>query len=131
LSDQNIPAEKSEALDSQPMLKHAKVGWVIRTSPLRNQRHWTHLLSWNMQRLVEWSGHPHWEIKGTGLTSYVRTCKGWLSDQDILAEKSEALDSQTMLEHAKVVSVILIRTANYTHIKSTYLIDILLHQTLV
>jgi len=97
LNDQNIFSEKSKTLDSQSMLEHAKVGWVIRTSLLRNQRHWTHSLHWNMQRLVEWSGHLFWEIRGTGLTAYIGTCKDWLSDQDISSEKSEALDSQTML----------------------------------
>ena len=88
------------------MLKHAKVVWVIRTSPMRNQRHWTHLLWWNMQRLFKWSKHFFWEIRGTGLTPYIGTCKGCLSDQDIPPGKSEALDSLTMLEHAKVVWVI-------------------------
>jgi hypothetical protein len=82
LSDQDILTEKSEALDSQPMLEYAKVVWVIRISQLRNQRHWTHILCWNMQRLFEWSG------------------------PDIPTEKSEALDSHTMLEHAKIVWVI-------------------------
>jgi len=106
LSDQDIPPEKSEALDSHTMLEHAKVVWVIRASLLRSQRHWTHILCWNMQRLFEWSGHLSWEIRGTRLTRYVGTCKGCLSDQDILPEKSEALDSQPMLEHAKVVWVI-------------------------
>jgi hypothetical protein len=106
LSDQDIPTEKSEALDSQPMLKHAKVVWVIRTSQLRNQRHWTYSLCWNMQKLFEWSKHLNWEIRGTRLTSYVGTCKDCLSDQDIPTEKSEALDSHTMLEYAKIVWVI-------------------------
>jgi len=106
LSDQNISSEKSEAVDSHPMLEHAKVGWVIRTSLLRNQRHWTHILCWNMQRLVEWSEHLFWEIRGTGLTFYVGICKGWLSDQNISSEKSEALDSHTILEYAKVGWVI-------------------------
>jgi len=106
LSDQNISSEKSEALDSHTMLEHARVVWVIRRSLLRNQRHWTHILCWNMQRLFEWSEHFFWEIRGTGLTSYVGTCKGCLSDQNITSEKSEALDSPTILEHAKVVWVI-------------------------
>ena len=51
----------------------------------------THILCWNMQRLFEWSGYPSWEIRDTGLTCYIGTCKGCLSDQDILPEKSEAL----------------------------------------
>ena len=103
LSDQNIPPEKSEALDSHPMLK---VVWVIRTSLLRNQRHRTHPLWWNMQRLFEWLGHLSWEIRATGLTFYVGTYKGCLSDQDIPSEKSEPLDPPTMMKHAKVVWVI-------------------------
>ena len=119
LSDQDISFEKSEALNSHTMLEHAKVVWVIRTSLLRNQRHWTHMLCWNMQRLFEWSGHPSWEIRGTGLTNYVGTCKGCLSNQDIPPEKSEELDSHPMLEHAKVVWVIrtsLLRTQrHWTH----------------
>jgi len=115
LSDQDIPPEKSEALDSQAMLEHAKVVWVIRVSLLRNQRHWTHMLYWNMQRLFEWSGHLSWEVRGTGLTCYIGTCKGCLSDQDIFSEKSEALDSQPMLEHAKVVWVIRTSLRNQRH----------------
>ena len=106
LSDQDIPPEKSGELDSPTMLEHAKVVWVIRTSLLKNQRHWTHHLCWNMQKLFERSGHPSCDIRGTGLTSYVRTCKCCLSDQDIPPEKSETLDSPTMLEHTKVVWVI-------------------------
>ena len=106
LSDQDIPPEKSEPLDSHSMLEHAKVGWVIKTSLLRNQRHWTHWLWWNMQKLFEWSEHSFWEIRGTGLTPYVGTYKGCLSDQDIFFEKSEALDPHSMLEHAKIVWVI-------------------------
>jgi len=78
LSDQNI---KSEALDSHTMLEHAKIVWVIKTFLQRNQRHWTHILYWNIQRLFEWSGHSSWEIRDTGLTSYIGTCKGCLSDQ--------------------------------------------------
>ena len=103
LSDQDISSEKSEALDSHTILEHAKINWVIKTSLLRNQRYWTHILCWNMQRVVEWSEHLFWEIRGTGLTFYVGT---WLSDQNISSEKSEALDSHTMLEHAKVGWVI-------------------------
>ena len=106
LSDQNIPPEKSEAPDSQPMLEHGKIIWVIRISLLRNNRHQTHSLCWNMQRLLEWSGHPFWKVRGTGLTSYIGTCKGCLSDQDILSEKSGALDLHTILKHANVVWVI-------------------------
>ena len=56
-----------------------------------------------MERLVEQSEHFFWKIRGTGLTAYVGKSKGWLSNQNILAEQSVALDSQAMLEHAKVV----------------------------
>jgi len=105
LTGQDIPPEKSEAL--------------------------THPLCWNMQRSFDWSGHPSWEIRGTGLTFYVGTCKGHLTDQDILLrnqstgltsyvgtckghltdqdippEKSEALDSPAMLKHAKAIWLI-------------------------
>ena len=106
LTDQDIPPEKSEALHSQSKLGHAKVIWLIRTSPLRNQRHCTHPLCWNMQRSFDWSGHPSREIRSTALTFYVGTCKGHLTDQDIPPEKSEALHSQAMLEHAKVIWLI-------------------------
>ena len=120
LSDQGIPHEKSEALDSPSMLEHAKIVWVIRRSLLRNQRHWTHILCWNMQRLFEWSGHSSWVIRGTRLTAYVGTCKGCLSDHDISPKKSEALDSPPMLKHAKVVWVIrtspLRNQRHWTHI---------------
>jgi len=120
LSDQDIPSEKSQALDSHAMLEHAKVVWVIRTSLLRNHRHWTHTLCWNIQRLLEWSGHLFWEITGTRPTNYVRTCKGCLSDQDIPSDKSEALDLHTMLKHAKVAWVIrtslLINQRHWTYI---------------
>ena len=103
LSNQDIFSEKSEALDSQAMLEHTNVVWAIRTSLLRNQRHWTHMLCWNMQMLFEQSGHLFWEIRSTGLTSYVGTCKYCLSNQNISSEKSEALDSQAMLEHTNIV----------------------------
>ena len=106
LTDQNIFHEKSEALHSQPMLEHAKVIWLIKTSFLRNQRHCTHSLCWNMQRWFNWSEHPSWEIRDTALTAYVGTCKGDLTDQNILSEKSEALHSHPMLEHAKVIWLI-------------------------
>jgi hypothetical protein len=56
-----------------------------------------------MQRLFKQLVYSSWEIRGTGLTNYIGTCKGCLSDQNILPEKSEALDSPAMLEHAKVV----------------------------
>ena len=109
-----FPPEKSKAVDSQAMLEHTKVVWVIRTFLLRNQRHWTHQLCWNMQRLFEWSGqllrnqrywthmlcwnmqrlfewsrHPSWEIRSTRLTNYIGICKGCLGDQDIPPKKSE------------------------------------------
>ena len=106
LTDQNILSEKSEALHSHPMLEHAKVIWLIRISFLRNQRHCTHTLCWNMQRSFDWSEHLSWEIRGTTLTRYVGTCKGHLTDQNILPEKSEALYSQAMLEHTKVIWLI-------------------------
>jgi len=38
-----------------------------------------------------------------GPTACVGTCKDCLSNQDIFSEISEALDSQSMLEHAKIV----------------------------
>jgi len=106
LTDQNIFSEQSEALHSLPMLEHAKVIWLIRTFFLRNQRHCTHLLFWNMQRSFDWSEHSSWAIRGIALTSYVGTCKGHLTDQNILPEQSEAFHSHTMLEHAKVIWLI-------------------------
>ena len=131
LSNQDISPKKSEAVDSHAMMEHTKVVWVIRTSFLKNQRHWTHMLCWNMERLFEWSEYPSWEIRGTGLTCYVRTCKSclcdqnipwkirgteltryigickdFLSDQYIPPEKLEALDLLAILEHAKVFGVI-------------------------
>jgi hypothetical protein len=106
LTDKNISSEKSEALDSQSMLEHAKVIWLIRTSLLRNQRHLTHMLCWNMPRSFDWSEHLFWEIRGTRLTSYIGTCQSHLTDQNISSEKSEALDSHAMLEHAKVIRLI-------------------------
>ena len=45
----------------------------------------------------------HLKIRGTGLTNYVVICKDFLRDQDILLEKSEALNSPAMVKHAKVV----------------------------
>ena len=76
LSDQNILAEKPEGVDSPPILEQAEVVWVLKTSLLRNERDRSHLLYWNMQRLFGWSGHCCWEIRSTGLTSYVGMCKG-------------------------------------------------------
>ena len=91
LTDQIISLEKSVSLDSPTMLVHAKVIWLIRTSLLRNQRHWTHQLCWSMQRWFDSLEHLSWEIRGTGLTVYVGPCKGDLTDQNIPPEKSEAL----------------------------------------
>ncbi len=71
------------------MLEHAKIFWMIRTFPLRDQKHWTHSLCWNMQRLVDWYEHSIWEIRNTGLTGYVGTCENDLTDQNISFEKSE------------------------------------------
>jgi hypothetical protein len=56
-----------------------------------------------MQKLFEQSEYLFWEIRGTGLTAYVGTYKGCLSNQDIFSEKSETLDLQAMLKYAKVV----------------------------
>jgi len=78
----------------------------IQTSFLRNQRHSTHKLCWNMQWSFEWSEHLFWDIRGTVLTFYVETCNGHLTDQNIFYEKSKALHSQTMLEHTKVIWLI-------------------------
>ena len=120
LSNQDIFSEKSEALDSHPMWEHANIVWAIRTSLLRNQRHWTHKLCWNMQMLFQQSEYLFWEIRGTGLTTYVGTYKCCLSNEDISSEKSEALDSHPMWEHANIVWAIrtsLLRTQrHWTHI---------------
>jgi hypothetical protein len=122
LTNQNISSEKSEALDSQSMLEY--VIWLIRTSLLRNQRHWAHSLCWNH---VIWLIRTFFlRIRGTWLTIYVRTCwiirtsflrirGSWLTnyvrichltDQNISSEKSEALDSHAILEYAKVIWLI-------------------------
>jgi hypothetical protein len=89
---------------------------------MRNQMQWTHSLCWNIQRSFDWSEYLFWEIRVTGLTIYVGTCKGYLTDQNIFCEKSEALDSHSMLEHPKVIW--LVRTfflrsqRSWTHILS-------------
>jgi len=129
LNDQNISFEKSEALYSQAMLEHTKVVWMIRTSLLRNQRHWTHSLIGTCKGCLSdqdilpkkseaLDSHPmlgHAKVVWVNRISlprnqrhwtYLLCCKGCLSDQDISPEKSEALDSHAMLEHAKVVWVI-------------------------
>ena len=106
LTDQNILPENLEILHSHSMLEHARIIWLIRTSFLRNQRHCTHILCWNMQRSFDWSEYFSWEFRGTALTFYVGKCKGHLTDQNILPEESEALHSQAMLEHAKVIWLI-------------------------
>ena len=124
-------SEKSEPLDLQTILKHAKIVWVIRTSPLKNQNHGTHNLYsilehakivWVIipfERLEPLNSHAMLEhakylsdqnipsdIRATGLTHYVGTCTNCLSDQNISFERSEPLDSLAMLEHAKIVWVI-------------------------
>ena len=106
LTDQNILSERSKALHSHTMLEHAEVIWLIRTFFQRNQRNCTCILCQNIRRSFNWSEHSSWEIRGTALTSYVRTCKGHLTDQNILLEKSEALHWHTMLEHTKVIWLI-------------------------
>jgi len=52
---------------------------------------------------VIWSDQNIFPIRGIALTIYVGTRKGHLTDQNILIEQSEALHSQPMLEHAKVI----------------------------
>ncbi len=37
MTDQNISFEKSEALDSHAMLKHAKIIWLMRTFLLKSE----------------------------------------------------------------------------------------------
>jgi hypothetical protein len=106
LTDQNMSSEKLEALDSHTMWEHAKIIWLIRTCLLRNQRHWTHKLYENMPRSFDWSEYVLWEIRGTRLTYYVRTCQGHLTDQNMSSKKLEALDLQPMLEYAKVIWLI-------------------------
>ena len=59
-----------------------------------------------MQKLIEWSGYHSEEIRATGLTSYIRVGKSWLSDQNITLEELEPLDSLPILEYAKVNWVI-------------------------
>ena len=91
-----------------------------RKSFLRNQQYWTHILCWDIQRLVKQSRHLIWEINGIGLTFYVGTCKDWLTNEDIFFEKSEALDSHTMLGYAKIgwaIRTFLLRNQrHWTHI---------------
>jgi hypothetical protein len=53
-----------------------------------------------MKKLFDYS---EYKIGGTRLTAYVGTSKGHLTDQNIFSKKSEALDSQAMLEHPKVI----------------------------
>jgi len=132
LTDQNIFPEKSKTMHLHSMLEHTKVIWLIRASFLRNKRHCTHILYWNIQRSFDWSEHPSWEfrgtaltcyigmcighltdqiifskkIRGTGLTCYVGTCIDHLIDQNIFSKKSEALHSHPILEHAKVIWLI-------------------------
>jgi len=86
LTDWNILSGKPEALHSPTMLEDAKAIWLIRIFFLKNQRHCTHRLYWNMQRSFDWSEHLSQEIRGTALTTYVGTCKGHLTDQNILSE---------------------------------------------
>jgi hypothetical protein len=81
-TDQNIPPDKSEALDSLSMLAHAKVIGLIRTFLLINQRHWTHLL--------------------------VGPCKGDWTDQNIPPDKSETLDSPSMLKMIGLIRTFLL-----------------------
>ena len=57
----------------------------------------------NIQRLFEQSEHFFWEIRRIGLTCYIGTYKGCLSNWNILSEKLEALDSLAILEQVKVV----------------------------
>jgi len=144
LTDQNILSDKSEALHSHPMLdmqmsfdwsEHSS--WEIRgialtpyvgtckghlTSLLRNQRHCTHNLCWNIKRSFNWSEHSSWEIRDTALTYYIGTYKGHLTDQNILSDKSETMHSQTMLGHTKVIW--LVKNAIDKYIKNTYWLDI-------
>jgi hypothetical protein len=80
LTDEDIPPENSEALDSQTMLEYAKVIWLIRIFP--------------------------WKVRSPGLTAYVETCNSHLTNQYIPPEKSEVVDSLSMLENAKIIWLI-------------------------
>ena len=137
-------SKKSETLHSHSMLEYAKVILLIRTSLLRNQRHFTYHLYWNiqrsfdwsehlfwesrdialtlywsMQKSFDWSEHPSWEIRGTTLTAYVGACQGHLIDQNISSHKSQIMHSQTILEYSKVIWLVI---NNY--IKNTYWLEI-------
>ena len=59
-----------------------------------------------MQKSFEWSEHPFWEIRGNALTSYIGTCKGHLTNQNIFIEKSKTLHSHPMLVHTKIIWLI-------------------------
>ena len=99
LTDQNIPLWK---IRGTGLTAYAKIIWLVRTFHLRNQRHWTHILSQSMQRLFDWSEHSFWKIKGTKLTSYVETWKVYLTNQIIPFKKLETLNSQAMLECVRI-----------------------------
>jgi len=97
---QKISSEKLEALDSQPILEHAKIFWAIRTFLVR---HWAHKLCWNMQRLFEQSGYFFWGIRGTEHTPYVRTCKGCFEQSEHLLWEVRGIG---LTCYAKIVSAI-------------------------
>ena len=101
---------------------------MISTSLLRNQRHCTNPLCWNMQNFIKWLAKLFWDIRGTELTIYFRMYKSLIYffffdirgtrltryvgtwklclDQYNPFEMSEALDLHAILEYAKFVWVI-------------------------
>ena len=124
LSKPNIISEKSEAMNSQPRLEHAKIVWLIRTFSEKSEALNSHPMleypkvfeqSWWEIRGIGLTSYVEtyriclsnwdilWEITGTGLTSYIERCKHFLSNHNTSFERSQALDSHPMLEHAEIV----------------------------
>ena len=62
----------------------------------------TGLASYNRIYRSWLSNYHSREIRAMRLTSYIRICKSWLSDQYITLDKSKPLDSLATLEYTKV-----------------------------
>ena len=97
LSDHDIPSEKSESLDSPSIMEHDQ------DIPSGKSEALDSLSMLEHTKVVCVIKISLLKIKLTGLTSYVVTCKDCLCDQDSLLRNQRHWNSPPMLEHAKVV----------------------------
>jgi hypothetical protein len=98
--NQNISLKKSKTLDLLAMLKYKKLVQLIKTFLLKNQRHWTHCLYWNIAVQSFWTNQNILFVKQENWTNIL--CDSQLINQSIIFQKSMTLDSPPILEHENI-----------------------------